>query len=115
MAGKYTHDLMVKTGEYQTPRGEKKGRWLKVGRVITYEDGNEEWLIDRTFNPAGVPILEGKGGDAVAVKKFEPRNNDQGGGAAPTQSQSVAGAAPTPKPQQEKAPGFGDLNDDIAF
>lgn len=114
MAGKKTHDLKVKVGEYLDAAGSKKGRWITVGRVVQYDDGSEAFWIDRTFNPAGVPILEGKGGEAVAIRKFEPRNNDLSGGAAPTQSQSAAGAVPTPK-HPEKPMGFGELEDDIPF
>ena len=115
MAGRKTHDLAVKVGEYTNKQGETKAQWLNVGRVVQYDDGSEVWYINRTFNPAGVPIQEGKGGDAVPIRKFEPRNNDQGGGVAPTQSRSVAGASPTPNSQHNKAPGIGGLEDDIAF
>jgi hypothetical protein len=107
------YDLMVKTSEYQNSVGERKGRYIQVGRVMQSDDGSEYILINRTFNPAGVPDLTGKGGDAVLLSKFEPRNNDQGGGVGPTQSQPAAGSTPTPKPQQKS--GLDDLNDDIPF
>lgn len=118
MASKKIYDLMVKTGEYQTSSGEKKGRWLSVGRVMQTDDGREFIMLDRTFNPAGVPDLTGKGGDAVLISKFEPRNNDQGGWSAPSrQSARTAqedGAAPS-SPASNKAPGFEDLDQDIPF
>lgn len=112
MPARKVYDLMVKVGEYQNSAGEKKGRYVQAGRVMQSDDGGEYVLINRTFNPAGVPDLTGKGGDAVLLSKFEPRTNDLGGGVAPTQRQSVAGATPTPKPKQS---GLGDLEDDIPF
>ncbi len=113
MPARKVYDLMVKTSEYQNSVGERKGRYIQVGRVMQSDDGSEYILINRTFNPAGVPDLTGKGGDAVLLSKFEPRNNDQGGGVGPTQSQPAAGSTPTPKPQQKS--GLDDLNDDIPF
>lgn len=73
MAATKTHDLKVKVGEWTDKTGAKKGRWITVGRVMTGDDGNEFWLLDKTFNPAGVPDLNGKGGDSVLISKFEPR------------------------------------------
>lgn len=109
MPARKVYDLMVKVGEYQNSAGEKKGRYVQAGRVMQSDDGGEYVLINRTFNPAGVPDLTGKGGDAVLLSKFEPRNNDLGGGAAPTQRQAGA----TPKP--ERSPGLADMEDDIPF
>ncbi len=77
MAARKTHELKVKTGEYQDNQGKSKGSWITVGRVMLADDGTEYWLINRTFNPAGVPDLSGKGGDAVLIRKFEVKNNDQ--------------------------------------
>lgn len=88
MAARKVFDLMVKTGEYTDKTGAKKARWLPVGRVMQGDDGSEYILINKTFNPAGVPDLSGKGGDAVLIRKFEARNNDQAGAAPPE------GAAP---------------------
>lgn len=107
MAARKTHDLMVKTGEYTDNQGAKKGRWQTAGRVMTLDDGTEYWMLNRTFNPAGVPDLTGKGGDAVPIRKFEVRNNDQAG-AAPRQTRA-SGAAPQP------ARGFDDLANDEPF
>lgn len=107
MAARKTADLVVKVGEYQDQQGNKKAKWQNVGRVMQGDDGSEYLMINRTFNPAGVPDLTGKGGDAVLIRKFEPRNNDQAG-AAPRQA-TRGGAAPVP------GHGFEDMQDDMPF
>lgn len=47
-----THDLVVKTGEYQQ-NGETKARWQNVGAVIKTDKGHV-LLMERWFNPAGI-------------------------------------------------------------
>lgn len=47
-----THDLVVKTGEYQS-NGETKARWQNVGAVVKTEKGSV-LLLERWFNPAGI-------------------------------------------------------------
>lgn len=46
--------IKVKVGEYEKD-GQTKGRYAIVGRVLQGDDGKEMVLLDRTFNPAGVP------------------------------------------------------------
>ena len=53
-----THDLVVKTGEYQQ-NGETKSRYENIGSMM--EGDNGPFLImKRTFNPAGVVNPENK-------------------------------------------------------
>lgn len=67
-----THDLAVKVGEY-TKNGETKGRYINVGMVLS--DGqNDLFLLNRTFNPAGVPNPDGK--DSVLLSKFAVREQE---------------------------------------
>ena len=87
MSARKMHDLAVKTGTY-TVNGEEKGRWLHIGRVLEMDDGGKVILIDRTFNPAGVPNPDGR--DSVMVSMFEPRERDD----APKQQ---AAQAPAPR------------------
>lgn len=68
MAWKKTHNLSVKTGEYQS-EGKTKGRYENVGHVLSSDDGGQMFLLKRTFNPAGVP--NPKDGDSVVVYKNE--------------------------------------------
>lgn len=62
-----THDLVVKTGEYEV-NGEKKNRYMNIGAMMTSEKG-PYILIDKTFNPAG--IQDGK--NRILVSIFEVR------------------------------------------
>lgn len=65
---KATHNLSVKTGEYTNAQGETKARWKTIGKVILKDDGSKFLIIDRTFNPAGVPNPEQR--DSIAVSTF---------------------------------------------
>ena len=73
MSYRKTDDLVVKVGEYQKD-GETKGRYLNVGMILSDGDG-EMLLLNRTFNPAGVPNPDGK--DSVLISRFKVK--DQGG------------------------------------
>lgn len=77
------YDLKVKTGEYINKQGEKKGRYVEVGRIMRGDDGSEYIMLNRTFNPAGVPDLKGSNGDSIVISKFEPRDNQGSAGFAP--------------------------------
>ena len=95
-----THDLAVKTGTYTDRQGNEKGRWMNVGSVLETNDGGRVILLNRTFNPAGVPNPDGR--DTVMLSMFEPKS-DQGGSAPPQKP------APAPRAQG----GFRD--DDVPF
>ena len=73
MAKKY--DLAVKIGSYTDRNGDEKNRYKNIGAVMTGNDGNEFMLLDRTFNPAGVPVEAGR--DNIIVSMFTPRDNNQ--------------------------------------
>lgn len=69
-----THDLVVKTGEYQSG-GDTKARWLNVGSAVKAESGKTVFLLDRTFNPAGV---SGEGNsESVMIQAFPVDENRQ--------------------------------------
>ena len=80
---KKIYDLAVKTGTY-TANGETKNRYENIGSVMQSDDGSKFLMIKRTFNPAGVPDLSGKGSDSVLIGMFEPKDQQQ---AAPQQRQ----------------------------
>ena len=63
------YDLAVKVGEYTNSQGEKKNRYMNVGAVMQGDKG-PYLLLDRTFNPAGVPGNEGK--SSVLISCFAP-------------------------------------------
>lgn len=71
---KRLNDLVVKVGEYTNSKGEKKSQYVNVGAELQGDDGSSYLLIDRWFNPAGVPNLNGKGDARIAVWKFPPRD-----------------------------------------
>jgi hypothetical protein len=67
-------DVAVKTGTYKDRNGEEKGRWLNVGSVLQLDDGGKVLLLNRSFNPAGVPFKEGS--DVVMLSMFDPKDKD---------------------------------------
>lgn len=99
---KKLYDLAVKTGTYTNKNGEEKGRWLNVGAVMLSDDGSKFIMLQRTFNPAGVPDLSGRGGESVLLSMFEPKDKDDNG-------QVSRGNNTRPVKSME------DLDDDIPF
>ena len=67
------YDLTVKIGEYTTRDGQTKAKWHNVGAVMEKDDGSRFILLDRHFNPAGVPNPENRGN--VLLSMFAPRDN----------------------------------------
>lgn len=99
------YDLAVKTGEYQDNQGNKKGRWQNVGAVMQGDDGGKFIMLAKWFNPAGVPDLNGKGGESLLLSMFEPKGaNDNGGGG----QQQGGGQRQAPRQQPP-------MDDDIPF
>ena len=96
-------DMAVVTGQYQKD-GETKSRYMNVGSMMKSDDGGFFLILDRTFNPAGLPNPEDR--SSCIVSLFDPKQNNQ------QQSQ------PQPAPPQAGANyGGGDdyLNDSIPF
>ena len=86
------YDLSVATGKYTDRNtGKEKNRWKTIGSVMQNDDGGKYLLIDRIFNPGGLPVTLDKNGnprDSVIVSMYEPKDQQQ---AAPQQA-----ARPTP-------------------
>ena len=61
-------DLAVKTSEYEKD-GETKGRWLNVGSLMEADDGGQFLILNRTFNPAGLPNPDNR--DTVLISMFD--------------------------------------------
>lgn len=67
------YDLAVKTGEYQTRSGETKSQWLNIGAVMQNDKRESFILLNRSFNPAGVPV---KGDSSqIIVSLFKPKGS----------------------------------------
>ena len=70
------YDAAVKVGEYQSG-GETKSRYLNVGAVLEGPNG-PYLLLDRTFNPAGVPNPDNRSNLIVSLFEPRPREKQQG-------------------------------------
>lgn len=69
-------DVAVKTSEYQDSQtGEVKARWLNVGAVMKDDKGDSYLVLDRTFNPAGVPNPENRSN--VILGLFDVKQKEQ--------------------------------------
>jgi hypothetical protein len=71
---KRIYDVAVKVGSYQKD-GQDKARWQNVGAVLKGDDGNMVMLLERSFNPAGVPFKEGQ--NTIILSFFDVK--DSGG------------------------------------
>lgn len=70
------HDLAVVTGTYTDRSGQEKKRWKTVGSIVETRDGGKVILLDRSFNPAGVPVEPGR--DQIMVSMFAPKVDGSG-------------------------------------
>lgn len=107
MASKKLYDLAVKTGEYQDrASGQTKGRYQNVGAVMQSDDGGKFIMLARWFSPAGVPDLQGRGGDSILLSMFPPKDQQDAQQQAAPQRQATQAPAPAQNAQ---------YNDDIPF
>lgn len=69
------YDIVATTGSY-TKNGETKNRYKNVG-VVMEKDGKPFILLERTFNPAGLP---NDGKESVLLSLYPPKEkgSDQG-------------------------------------
>lgn len=74
MSTKKIKDLVVSVGKYES-NGKTKNRYVNVGMVLKKDDGGEFILINRTFNPAGVPNPDNK--DTVLVSSFDVKEGSE--------------------------------------
>lgn len=100
-----THDLAVKTGEYVNRDGETKARWVNIGKELQTDDGGRFLLINRHFNPAGIPNPEDR--DTVAISLFKIDRDEKG-----TKKQDAHNQAKSNGYQKQPDP---ELNDDLPF
>ena len=70
---KKKYDLVVKAGTWKGRDGEEKANWLNVGTVLVDDNGGEMYMLNKTFNPAGV---ETNGRDTVLLYRFEPKGKE---------------------------------------
>ena len=72
---KKTYDIAAKVGEYEKD-GETKGKYVNVGAILKGDNGSFI-IMNRTFNPAGVPNPDDR--DTVLLSLFEPKKKESSG------------------------------------
>lgn len=84
-------DAIVAIGEYEKD-GQRKAKWRTVGAVIKTDKGSM-LMLDRWFNPAGVPVRDGS--DQIAIILKDPEEKQ--------------------RPEPQAAPTRAPIDDDIPF
>ncbi len=90
MAKKY--DLAVKVGSYTDRDGKEKNKWQNIGVVLDGKYG-DYMLLNRHFNPAGVPCDPNN--DVITVSMFEPKSRGDVNELKPLTPENSAGDDPT--------------------
>ena len=67
------YDLAVRTGQYMTRSGETKSQWLNIGAVMRNDKRESFILLNRSFNPAGVPVKDNS--SQIIVSLFKPKGS----------------------------------------
>ena len=91
MATKLKYDAVVNVGTYQDASGATKNRSLNCGSILERDDGTLFFVLNRTFNPAGVPNPENR--DTLIVNFYDPKPK---GGAIAAPSTQRAPISPPP-------------------
>lgn len=92
------YDLAVKVGEYQDREsGQTKGKYQNIGAIIQKDDGGRFMLLDRFFNPAGIPNPENR--TNIIVSLFNVQERSGGGGRG---SSGNSGSAPSRNQTQNR-------------
>lgn len=73
---KKIYEVVAKTREWTNQNGEKKGNWLNVGAIWENDDGDPWLVLNRHFNPAGLPHDPER--DTVSLSLFKPRPQEPG-------------------------------------
>lgn len=109
MPAKKIRDVTVKTGEYTDRNtGETKGRWQNVGSLMQNEDDGSFFVVlDRTFNPAGVPNPDSR--SSLILSCFIPQDQWEG------QNGQRQGGTTTQQRQEPQRGGHGEIEDEIPF
>ena len=85
-----TYDIAVKTGEYTDREGKTKGRYQNVGALMQDDDGRNFIILQRWFNPAGIPSDR----ESIILSCFAPKGDRQN------------------TPQGQQSQGGGNMPDD---
>lgn len=74
MSAKKIKDLCVVTSKYTNRDGVEKSNYLNIGAIIQKDDGGKFMILNRTFNPAGVPNPDNK--DTLIVSMFDVKEKE---------------------------------------
>lgn len=91
MAWRKTKDLAVTVGKY-TKDGQEKNRYANVGYILEDDTGAKMIMLNRHFNPAGVPHKDGS--DSIIVNQFDVREKDAAVPTAPAPADAGGDTVP---------------------
>ena len=93
-------NLVVKIGSYTDKNGESKNKYLNVGTLMETADGNKFILLNRSFNPAGVPV-DDPSKETILISMFNIDRKQIGEGGAGGKSENAPGAGGATATQNE--------------
>ena len=68
-------DLAVALSKWTDRDGNEKTNWVNIGCIMEKDDGGKFMIMNRTFNPAGVPNPENR--DTLIVSMFDVKPKDE--------------------------------------
>jgi len=71
---KKLYDVSIALGQYRDRSGNDRTRWQNVGAIFESDKG-KYMLLDRWFNPAGLPNPENR--TSAILWLFEPRSRHE--------------------------------------
>ena len=74
MPTKKIKNLSVAVGKYTDSNGNEKTNWLNIGSIMQKDDGGKFMIMNRTFNPAGVPNPENR--ETFIVSMFDVKGDE---------------------------------------
>lgn len=74
MSTKKIKNLSVAVGKYTDNNGNEKTNWLNIGSIMQKDDGGKFMIMNRTFNPAGVPNPENR--ETFIVSMFDVKGDE---------------------------------------
>lgn len=96
-------DLSVKVRSYKNASGEEKHVYKSIGAIFENKDGGKFMMLDRSFNPAGIPFKDGS--DMIMVGMYDVKDS----GGAETTGQAAPMAPPRKQAAASPAPNFDDF------
>ena len=88
MATTHLKDIVAVTGSYRDSSGNERKSYRNVGKLLRSDNG-EFMVMDRTFNPAGLP-----GEGDVFLSLFDPKPRKQNSQSAPATQDEFSDSIP---------------------